>query len=672
MYAEAFGQYFVDGLAPHHIEAIEWHWNARIELLEGKFPKYDAYFPIWSRAHNKSGIARRVAVMDGILSYAYRQPAYILYISRNKDMVLKHAKSIETILQSSRIQRLCPQLAQEQINEQKRSKGWTAKFLYTAANVIFHFAGLDEGMAGGNLETSNAEEVDDKPSDVRVTLFVPDDIDGREDSPAISEGRFNTLTNEVLPMGQANTLTFFAQNLISRTSCMYRIWKQQSRVLTGRKRTEPVPAVINPVFETRNVDGIIQDVFISGDITWHVWDQRRVQAEVNRFGLEAFKRECLHLVDQAKEGLIIHTYHDEIHVISESELASIYGSKNAWKQWYKVPFNDWSRTKTEKHSNVAGYIAVSSQNTALPGMTVCIPLSFPADSMPEDVAERLLSVLTPHAYGENGSSVTWRSLIDQAHTRANADKHFDTSRQRQDFERSHVKAVIPKYSRPILKRFNVYAGAMSHSEDTVRTIFNEVFGFAFQPSNPHKLDCIEEMNGLFRINWDEDHPFRPVKGYTRTFILAPDDLTKEPRYVKGMEVYPPKPYPNAMQPHELHDSDLHRFQFVNWRYAEPVLTATGERVDEPLKINDDFGQAWQMVLLKRLLFNIPLSQDEREELNIPQVFRLQNVNQQFEQGNMTEEEYGRALITRQAKLTIPKVLANQGKKPLGRFARFKK
>jgi hypothetical protein len=157
VYAEAFGQYFVDGLAPHHIEAIEWHWDARITLLKGEYPKYDAYFPIWSRAHNKSGVARRIAVMDGILSYAYRQPAYILYISRNKDMVLKHAKSIETLLQSARIQKLCPQLSQEQINEQKRSKGWTAKFLYTAANVIFHFAGLDEGMAGGNLETSSED-----------------------------------------------------------------------------------------------------------------------------------------------------------------------------------------------------------------------------------------------------------------------------------------------------------------------------------------------------------------------------------------------------------------------------------------------------------------------------------------------------------------------------------
>jgi hypothetical protein len=126
-----------------------------------------------------------------------------------------------------------------------------------------------------------------------VTLFVPDDIDGREDSPAISEGRFNTLTNEVLPMGQANTLTFFAQNLISRTSCMYRIWKQQKRVLTGRKPTDPVPAVIDFKSETQTVDGIVQDIFIGGDNDLAYLGQRRVQSEINRFGLEAFKRECL-------------------------------------------------------------------------------------------------------------------------------------------------------------------------------------------------------------------------------------------------------------------------------------------------------------------------------------------------------------------------------------------
>jgi hypothetical protein len=339
-----------------------------------------------------------------------------------------------------------------------------------------------------------------------------------------------------------------------------------------------------------------------------------------------------------------------------------------------VPFNDWSRTKTEKHANVAGYFAVQVRRTVLPGITVIIPLSFGADSMPEDVAERLLNVLTPIAYGENGSSVTWHSLIEQGHSRANADEHFKTLKDKIEYERSHLKALIPKYSQPVLKRFNVYGGAMSHSEDTVRNIFNKIFGFAFQPSNPHKLDCIEEINGMFKVDKKKEHPFRPgTPGYTRTFILCPDDKTQEPREVRGITVYPPKPYPSALQPHELHDSDLHRFQFCNWRYAEPVMTATGEKIDEPLKLNDDFGQAWQMVLLKKLLTNIPLNEGQKKELTIPPPFRLAAINSKLESGEMSEEDYSRALISRTAKLNIPKAIANQNRtKLVGRITRFKK
>ncbi len=63
-YAELFGEDFVSVLAPHHIEAIEWHWRSRTNFLDGEKPEYWAYFPIWSRGHMKSTIARYMAVID--------------------------------------------------------------------------------------------------------------------------------------------------------------------------------------------------------------------------------------------------------------------------------------------------------------------------------------------------------------------------------------------------------------------------------------------------------------------------------------------------------------------------------------------------------------------------------------------------------------------------------
>jgi hypothetical protein len=121
----------------------------------------------------------------------------------------------------------------------------------TEAGAVFHFASLDEGLAGGNID------------DQRPTFILPDDIDGRETGPVMGADRFNKLTTEVLPMGEENTLIFWAQNLISRYSAMYKVYSGQARVLTTRRPTKPIPAIINLETTTRTVNGIVQDVIIA-------------------------------------------------------------------------------------------------------------------------------------------------------------------------------------------------------------------------------------------------------------------------------------------------------------------------------------------------------------------------------------------------------------------------
>jgi hypothetical protein len=381
---------------------------------------------------------------------------------------------------------------------------------------------------------------------------------------------------------------------------MYRIHKQHARVLTNRKPTEPVPAVEGLLTEERTVNGIVKDVVVAGRPTWKKWDLARVQEEIDTYGLSAFRRECLHEVEQSKEGLILHNYDDNVHVITQSEFESVYG-RNAWKSWAKWNFNDWARTKTKYHANVAGYITVSSQNTPLPGFTFMIhPMSFPANSAPEDVAARMLSVLSPYADEQRG--ITWEDLMKDTLIRANANVYTRSFADKLEYERGHLAKVIPQYSKVLLKEWSVKGGVMSHSEDTVRAVFNNVFGFNFQPANPGKNDAIEDINDAMRVDYDEPHPFRPdSKGYTRWFVVVPDEKIA---------------YPDAMKPDDLHDCDLLRYQFCNWRYRDPVLTATGENIDDTLKLNDDFGQATQFIYFKKLLQNVRLTPDERfdEEL----------------------------------------------------------
>lgn len=605
-YAEWFGQSFVDALAPHHIEAVEWHWESRLAFLEGRKPDYFAYFPIWSRGHMKSSIAERIVVVDGLLSFAYKQPGYALYVARSKDKVEEHIKNIETLLSSDMIRKWCPKLSnpKRSITTDRNSK-WTSTFLKSEANYSVQGGSLDSGLAGSRVE------------ETRPTYIVLDDIDGRENSPLIADSRLNMLTNEILLMGQFNTLTFFAQNFINKYSTMYRIWSNQVQVLTNRKPSDPIPAVIDLVTRRETVNGIVKDIYVSGESTWHIWDVDRIQEEIDREGLESFERECNHKIEESKEGQVLYNYDDKVHVISESEFNNKFG-KDAWLTWRKKPGNDWARTKTAKHANVGGWLTISDVRSPLPNVLfIRKGYSFPANSSPEDVAERHLSDLNPYAYETKEKKVTWRALRKEVLANTNAVQHTDNDSEKMDYERGSLSRTIPRYSAPLLQRCNVQQGEMSHEMDTVRKIYRSVYGLAFRGVNPRKHGGTEAINRELRVDYDRPHAFRPdTMGYTRFYIVAPDDFS-HPYSIDDIIVYLPMPYPSELKPETLEDTDLWRFQWKNHRYRPSVLTAGGETIDDPEKMHDDTVNLCQMWMVGAPLQGSSLTHEQKVDLAIP-------------------------------------------------------
>lgn len=585
--------------------------------LEEHAPRYFAYFPIWSRGHMKSTVARRVAVVDALISMYYELPGYCLYFSGTDKKTEGHAKSILGLLQ--RIAKHAPALARvKRSDEGGRSLGWKATLLNTAAAYVFHFGSLQSGLAGANLD------------DVRPTMMIPDDIDDRSDSAVISEKNFRLLTTEILPMGSKGTLVLWAQNLISRFSSMYRIFKGKARVLTNRMPSKPVPAIIGLKTEVRTVKGIPRDIIIAGEPSWPYFSLKDCQEEINRFGLPAFLAECQHEVEQSREGLMIKNYDDQVHPISESEFAAVYGSLAVWRTWNKWIFHDWARTKTQFHANVAGFLAISSQGGPLPGMKFIFhPMSFPEASGAEDVAERILKCLSPlaPALKDGERPLSWQELRKDVLLRANALRHTDTVKDRLEFEHRAMAEIVPKYAKVVLDRNNVRGGTMSHSEDTLRKLYRRCYGINLSPSNPSKFDAVDDINLDFKVDYNEPNPFRPAQmGYSRIFIVCPDDREAQPteRIVRSggqdrkILVYPPKAAPDVLDPVELHDADLMRFQFLNWRTRAPKLGEAGETIDEILKLNDDFGQAIQMLYFKKPFVNVPLSADVVAEAHMPE------------------------------------------------------
>jgi hypothetical protein len=654
-YAAMFGQAFVDSLDSaetddkQHSEAIEWHWNTRRALIQIEVetrclakklrvgsisqatydyetkelellrPIYLAYFTIWARGNLKTTIARRVAVCDACLSASAGVGGYGLIVGGTKAKVRGTANSINALLtkplsrKGSEVWRYYPKLAEVKRNKFGYSQGWTTDLIVTDADYIFHFAGLDEGMAGANEE------------DVRPTFILPDDIDNRRDSTVIAERNFQTFTTEILPMRQSNTLVFWAQNLISRYSTMYRVWKQQVRVLTNRVITDPIPAVRNLVTEVRTIGGIVKDVYVSGKATWRAWSRPgRIQEEIDTYGLPAFLRECQHEVEQDREGLVLQYYNDSVHVISKSEFASVFGTREMPQKWIKHVGNDWSRTKTKHHANVAGILTVSGQSSPLPGHLFFFnPMSFPAATEPEEVAKRLLSVISETVHvGER--NFTWDELVAATLQKTNLEHLISNQTELIDARRSVLASVIPGFVRPIIQaqNYRVFRGSHEQSKTGALSVYRKVFGLPFVGVNPGGDGGIATFNMLMKVDYTQAHAIRKdAMGYTMFHIVVDDDRSATPRVVEGVDVYPPIPFNDAFSPDDLHDADLIRYQFKNCRYRDPYLTAQGEKEGEILKMDDDFINLFMMLLYDRIPQAAPLTVEESREFRLNPTIR---------------------------------------------------
>lgn len=602
-YGTVFGWDFVDALAPHHVDALEWHWNARMALRKGETPEYLSYFPIWAREAMKSTVARRLTVCDAALSTSdvlepRKRAGYCLYVSRNRDMASKHALSIETLLGSRGVRRYYPKLSQVRKNNMGGSKGWRATFFYTEAGYVYQFSGVDEGVAGGNVD------------DTRPTLLVPDDIDSRTDSPVVTQNRFTTFTTEILPMAQKGTLVFFAQNLITRYSVMYKIHKGHVRVLTNRRPTQPIKAINNLVTITDTVNGIVKDVVVSGTPTWHLFGLDRAQECIDREGLPAFLKERQHEVEQDRSGLVLQNWDDRVHVISKSEFANKFGTREMPQAWYKDIANDWARTNTQFHANVAGILATSAQNSAHPGLTFLFhPMSFAANTAPEDVALRILTAVAPRVLA-NGKMVKWDQLMKDTLQRSGMDQYDFSLSELIDQRRKVLATVFPKYVRPVLRAQKVrrLRGSHEQSKTGALEVYQRVFGMDFVATNPGGSGGVDMLNLMQTVDYSQDHLFRAgEKGMSNYYVVVEDDPNSTSA-IPG-----PPPFEESMSPDELFDGARLRYQFANCRYRDPHLTVAGEVEGEILKLHDDFLSIHMFWLHDQTGQNMPLTGEEKAE-----------------------------------------------------------
>lgn len=610
-YPTVFGTDFYSNLANHHKELLEWHWWTVIQLKAG-LPSVDpdTYPAIWSRGHRKSNIARRVVVADACLL----TPGYCLYTSSTKEKVRGHAVSIEGLLHEPGVREYYPAVGRvKRSKETNASRGWTADFLNSEADYIFHFIGIKQGVAGANVD------------DVRPSLIVLDDVDDREDSVVESENRLHVITRSVLPTKQRNTRFILAQNYISRHAAVYRIHSGKEIILTKRVNTKPIPACHNLVTEVAlRPSGIVGHNVISCEPTWPFFDRAAIQNDIDTYGLPSFIAECQHDVEADKSGQVLPQYDEAVHLVNWEEFNALYrlpaGNRTCPRHWRRYVLHDWGAS--EGHACVVLVLAVAAQNSQLPS-TVFLErvMSFPASTLAGTVARAVLEWVLQDTQFDPLTYIEL-ALLDRA--------TGDPGDALAVATRTKVVEALGRLDQYVMWH-------MDHANKAVRDIYRIVYGLPFQPCNPGRDGGVPQINHYLRTDYNIPHPFRPdAQGLCRFYMLAEG-------WMEGGKQH----WANG-------DAGLQivREQLPEWRWRPPQITASGLLDERPLKLYDDVGNALMMGFKHFQLQATPLTADERLTAAIPEALRYETLlaNSPFERGLTAEQEMAHLFALKRARL----------------------
>ena len=607
---------FTGSFSAFHHQFWFWYWSVRQKLLRGEqlTPAELAALVIWFRSGGKSSNVEWCCIAEGALV----GEGYVGYVSDTEDQAKAHLQSIRDRLGSPEIARYYPGLANPKIDRHGQQVGWRQDYLATACGWGIIPIGLEEGVRGG------------RQNDLRFTMFVFDDIDTDTDSPAAVEKKLNIISRSIIPAGTADTLVIFPQNLIHENSVLNQIYTRRSDVLSERQVFGPVPAFQNLELELDERDGGRVWRIESATPTWPDINMDDARKFLSKSGRRAFMAEYQHEFGAEKEDKVLPHYDDAVHVITWAEFAAIFGERRIPDRWYKYLFNDWARTKSAYHANVAGKVTVSGQHERLPGFVFLYDcMSFEAGALADTVALRILNSISPTVRG-TAHGQTWEGLMRSALSREGLESYVADATELLRQRRATLARIFPQYVSPLLKQGNYHSFRMSHEREDVRAVYRSAFGLPFQGVNPGKDGGIEWINHYMQVDYEAQHPFRPEqKGFTRFFLIVGDDK----------RAYPAQPAPD-----HLHDSDLARYQLKHWRNSPPQLNSLGIVERGPEKMSDDIGNGLMMLFHDNSVQAAPLSRAEKMEEALPASLRQEAI------AAMDDRDKGGAIMRRQMEM----------------------
>lgn len=261
-----FGHVASAGFAPRH-ERL-WSW---FDSLGASTPS--PLVECWPRGGAKSTTTELGVVWAGMNLHR----RYVLYVSGTQDQADKHVSSIGSWLLRAGMER--------SVGRYGSSRGWRRNQLRAANGFNVEAIGLDTAARGIKLE------------EVRPDLIILDDIDDRNDSPALVRKKEASITSTILPAGGPDTAILFVQNLIHDGSAMNRLITGRADWLSARTFAGIEPAIVGLETAEELLDtGVVRHRIVAGIPTWEGQSLDVCQRQIELWGLSAFRREAQHLV----------------------------------------------------------------------------------------------------------------------------------------------------------------------------------------------------------------------------------------------------------------------------------------------------------------------------------------------------------------------------------------
>lgn len=594
-----------------HHRFWQWYWPAREKLLRVETLTADelAALLVWGRGLGKSSHVEWACIAEGALAEGLTdEPGLVGYVCADSDLAKGHLESIRGRLESSSVAHYYPGLANPRVARGVQT-AWRQDRLVTASGWGILPLGLKEGVRGSRLD------------DMRFSLFVFDDIDNRRYSPEVIRKNLDIISHEILPAGTSQTLKLFPQNLVRDDGVLAQILSRESDVLSrrtviGTEDGEPQPSFDEVEFVP---DGERQGAYTikSAIPVWEGLDLNAAEVFLADSGRAAFLAEYQHILDADRSEFVLPNWRDEVHVITRSEFAARYGTRELPNRWGIHILHDFARTNSKYHACVAGFLSVAAQNSALPGLTFLHePMTFPAATEADDIALRILRTLSPTVIID-GRTYTWDELQMMSLSRAGLERFFSNPTALIAARRDVLAGVFPRAAAVATKQRRVLSLRMSHEAKAACDVYRMVYGLPFRQTNPGADGGLEYLNTLTHVDRTRPHQFKPDEldkdglyklGATLFFLLVEDNKAQAP--------------PKGASAASLQDSDRARHQLRRWRNIPEKVSETGAVERGPMKADDDFGNMLMMRYWDGIPPAAPLDYEEKLQAHSPKLREL--------------------------------------------------